>query len=197
MDKARPSSQTHTHTHTLVKELERGFYGVLQSKNNWIQLCWIKKNANAAHGLQIFIVAMDVELSESICSRCLFFFCSNSILPSRPCESDFAVEWLRVHKWVTLILMTKINPYDRILSLLTSRNGHFLFVPQGGKIPVRWTSPEAIAYRKFTSASDVWSYGIVMWEVMSFGERPYWDMSNQDVCFLIYVFTKQSMTVYY
>lgn len=26
-----------------------------------------------------------------------------------------------------------------------------------------------------------WSYGIVMWEVMSYGERPYWDMSNQDV----------------
>jgi len=46
---------------------------------------------------------------------------------------------------------------------------------------VRWTAPEAIQYRKFTSASDVWSYGIVMWEVMSYGERPYWDMSNQDV----------------
>ncbi len=45
---------------------------------------------------------------------------------------------------------------------------------------------EAIQYRKFTSASDVWSYAIVMWEVMSYGERPYWDMSNQDVshCFL-------------
>ncbi len=42
-------------------------------------------------------------------------------------------------------------------------------------------SPEAIQYRKFTSASDVWSYGIVMWEVMSYGERPYWDMTNQDV----------------
>ena len=53
--------------------------------------------------------------------------------------------------------------------------------PQGGKIPIRWTAPEAIAFRKFTSASDAWSYGIVMWEVMSFGERPYWDMSNQDV----------------
>ncbi|XP_078391988.1 ephrin type-B receptor 3-like [Cetorhinus maximus] len=51
----------------------------------------------------------------------------------------------------------------------------------GGKIPIRWTAPEAIAFRKFTTASDVWSYGIVMWEVMSFGERPYWDMSNQDV----------------
>uniref|UniRef100_UPI00358EB7AF ephrin type-B receptor 2-like isoform X2 n=1 Tax=Myxine glutinosa TaxID=7769 RepID=UPI00358EB7AF len=51
----------------------------------------------------------------------------------------------------------------------------------GGKIPIRWTAPEAIQYRKFTTASDVWSYGIVMWEVMSYGERPYWDMSNEDV----------------
>uniref|UniRef100_A0A3Q0SJM9 receptor protein-tyrosine kinase n=1 Tax=Amphilophus citrinellus TaxID=61819 RepID=A0A3Q0SJM9_AMPCI len=48
-------------------------------------------------------------------------------------------------------------------------------------IPIRWTAPEAIAYRKFTTASDVWSYGIVMWEVVSYGERPYWDMNNQDV----------------
>ncbi|XP_017553226.2 ephrin type-A receptor 7 isoform X4 [Pygocentrus nattereri] len=55
------------------------------------------------------------------------------------------------------------------------------FTEQGGKIPVRWTATEAIQYRKFTSASDVWSYGIVMWEVVSYGERPYWDMSNQDV----------------
>lgn len=55
------------------------------------------------------------------------------------------------------------------------------FFFQGGKIPIRWTAPEAIAYRKFTSASDAWSYGIVLWEVMSYGERPYWEMSNQDV----------------
>ncbi|XP_037075029.1 ephrin type-B receptor 1-B-like isoform X2 [Pollicipes pollicipes] len=52
---------------------------------------------------------------------------------------------------------------------------------EGGKIPVRWTAPEAIAFRKFTSASDVWSFGIVAWEVMSYGERPYWNWSNQDV----------------
>nr|XP_057944534.1 ephrin type-A receptor 6-like isoform X1 [Doryrhamphus excisus] len=58
---------------------------------------------------------------------------------------------------------------------------NFYFDHQGGKIPIRWTAPEAIAYGKFSSASDVWSYGIVMWEVMSYGERPYWEMSNQDV----------------
>ncbi|XP_032381246.1 ephrin type-A receptor 6 isoform X2 [Etheostoma spectabile] len=56
-----------------------------------------------------------------------------------------------------------------------------LFFCQGGKIPIRWTAPEAIAYGKFSTVSDVWSYGIVMWEVMSYGERPYWEMSNQDV----------------
>ncbi|KAM9409786.1 ephrin type-A receptor 2a [Pholidichthys leucotaenia] len=55
------------------------------------------------------------------------------------------------------------------------------YTTRGGKIPIRWTAPEAIAYRQFTSASDVWSFGIVMWEVMAFGERPYWDMSNHEV----------------
>ena len=39
------------------------------------------------------------------------------------------------------------------------------YTTRGGKIPVRWTAPEAIAFRKFTSSSDVWSFGIVMWEV--------------------------------
>lgn len=56
-----------------------------------------------------------------------------------------------------------------------------LYLLQGGKIPVRWTAPEAIAYRKFTSASDVWSFGVTKWEVISYGERPYWNWSNQDV----------------
>lgn len=55
------------------------------------------------------------------------------------------------------------------------------YTTKGGKIPVRWTAPEAIAFRKFTTASDVWSFGIVCWEVMSYGERPYWNWSNQDV----------------
>lgn len=52
---------------------------------------------------------------------------------------------------------------------------------QGGKIPIRWTAPEAIAHRIFTSASDVWSFGIVMWEVLSFGDKPYGNMTNQEV----------------
>ncbi|XP_030918778.1 ephrin type-A receptor 8 isoform X4 [Geospiza fortis] len=60
-------------------------------------------------------------------------------------------------------------------------NGSLDTFLRGGKIPIRWTAPEAIAYRKFSSASDVWSYGIVMWEVLAYGERPYWNMTNRDV----------------
>lgn len=59
---------------------------------------------------------------------------------------------------------------------------HYVSVlSQGGKIPIRWTAPEAIAHRIFTSASDVWSFGIVMWEVLSFGDKPYGNMTNQEV----------------
>jgi len=57
----------------------------------------------------------------------------------------------------------------------------FVYIVQGGRIPVRWTAPEAIAYRRFTSASDVWSYGVVAWEVWSYGEHPYWNWANDDV----------------
>ncbi|OON14331.1 protein tyrosine kinase, partial [Opisthorchis viverrini] len=51
----------------------------------------------------------------------------------------------------------------------------------GGKVPIRWTAPEAVIYRRFTIASDVWSFGIVSWEVFSYGQRPYWDWTNQTV----------------
>ncbi|XP_075371528.1 ephrin type-A receptor 3 isoform X4 [Mycteria americana] len=76
-------------------------------------------------------------------------------------------------------VVTKSKPVMIVTEYM--ENGSLDSFLRGGKIPIRWTSPEAIAYRKFTSASDAWSYGIVLWEVMSYGERPYWEMSNQDV----------------
>ncbi|KAK3522536.1 hypothetical protein QTP86_021145 [Hemibagrus guttatus] len=76
---------------------------------------------------------------------------------------------------------TTTGKMQAVMNLMFTPATDLRFTEQGGKIPVRWTAMEAIQYRKFTSASDVWSYGIVMWEVMSYGERPYWDMSNQDV----------------
>jgi len=45
----------------------------------------------------------------------------------------------------------------------------------------RWTSPEAIFSSKFTSRSDVWSFGITLWELYSLGERPFATLSNARV----------------
>ena len=48
-------------------------------------------------------------------------------------------------------------------------------------LPVRWMSPEAIIYGKFSTESDVWSFGVVMWEVFSFAMQPYYGTSNEEV----------------
>uniref|UniRef100_A0A3B5BC09 receptor protein-tyrosine kinase n=1 Tax=Stegastes partitus TaxID=144197 RepID=A0A3B5BC09_9TELE len=76
-------------------------------------------------------------------------------------------------------LVCKVSDFG--MSRVLEDDTEAAYTATGGKIPIRWTAPEAIAYGKFSSASDVWGYGIVMWEVMSYGERPYWEMSNQDV----------------
>ncbi|MBV96646.1 Ephrin type-A receptor 8, partial [Eschrichtius robustus] len=76
-------------------------------------------------------------------------------------------------------LVCKVSDFG--LSRVLEDDPNAAYTTTGGKIPIRWTAPEAIAFRTFSSASDVWSFGVVMWEVLAYGERPYWNMTNQDV----------------
>jgi serine/threonine protein kinase len=48
-------------------------------------------------------------------------------------------------------------------------------------IPYRWSSIEVLKYGTFSTQSDIWSFGIVMWEIFNFGMIPYSNMSNQEV----------------
>jgi serine/threonine protein kinase len=48
-------------------------------------------------------------------------------------------------------------------------------------IPIRWMPPEALLYSKFTLQSDVWSFGVLMWEVYSYGQLPYTGLSSHEV----------------
>jgi len=49
------------------------------------------------------------------------------------------------------------------------------------QIPIRWTAPEALEHLEYYTATDVWGYGIMMWEVFSGGKLPYAGFNNSQV----------------
>ncbi|KAJ8710098.1 hypothetical protein PYW07_009464 [Mythimna separata] len=50
-----------------------------------------------------------------------------------------------------------------------------------GKLPIKWMAPESINFRRFTSASDVWMFGVCMWEILMLGVKPFSGVKNNDV----------------
>lgn len=51
----------------------------------------------------------------------------------------------------------------------------------GARFPIKWTAPEAAQFNKFSTKSDVWSFGIVLYEIITYGKVPYPSMSNTEV----------------
>ena len=47
--------------------------------------------------------------------------------------------------------------------------------------PLRWSSPEVLLYQEYSSKSDVWSYGILLWEIFSLGQMPFNDSTTNDM----------------
>jgi len=62
-----------------------------------------------------------------------------------------------------------------------SREQESYYQIQNSTIPTRWTSPEVFLYLKYYKESDVWSFGVVMWEVFENGKNPYFELQSSEV----------------
>ncbi|KAM8802526.1 muscle, skeletal receptor tyrosine-protein kinase isoform 4-T4 [Rhynchonycteris naso] len=52
-------------------------------------------------------------------------------------------------------------------------------------IPIRWMPPESIFFNRYTTESDVWAYGVVLWEIFSYGLQPYYGMAHEEVIYYV------------
>ncbi|XP_050973815.1 tyrosine-protein kinase ZAP-70 [Labeo rohita] len=67
------------------------------------------------------------------------------------------------------------------LSKALGADNNYYKARTGGKWPLKWYAPECIQFHKFSSKSDVWSFGITMWEAFSYGGKPYKKMKGPEV----------------
>lgn len=82
---------------------------------------------------------------------------------------------------VLLQSRVKAKISDFGLSRVFKRNENYYEAREGGKWPIKWYAPESFLYGKFSHASDVWSYGIVLWEMFTRGDTPYGDETGGNV----------------
>lgn len=56
---------------------------------------------------------------------------------------------------------------------------------EGAKFPIKWTAPEGLVYNCFSIKSDVWAFGVLLWEIATYGATPYPGVELQDVYVLL------------
>ncbi|XP_062982475.1 cytoplasmic tyrosine-protein kinase BMX [Elgaria multicarinata webbii] len=136
-------------------------YIVAEYMANGCLLSYLKSHGKELHPFQF------VEMCFHVCEAMAFLESHQFIhrdLAARNClvDTDLTVK-------VSDFGMTRYVLDDQYISSL------------GTKFPVKWSAPEVFHYTKFSSKSDVWAFGILMWEVFTLGKQPYDLYDNMQV----------------
>ena len=76
-------------------------------------------------------------------------------------------------------LQAKISDFG--LSRIIGDGKDYYQASQGGRWPIKWYAPECVMFGTFSNASDVWSYGVLLWEMYTYGDQPYGSMTGAEV----------------
>uniref|UniRef100_A0A2K6GLP0 Tyrosine-protein kinase n=1 Tax=Propithecus coquereli TaxID=379532 RepID=A0A2K6GLP0_PROCO len=134
-------------------------------------------------------------VTEYITNGCLLNYLRNhgkGLEPSQLLEMCYDVcegmAFLESHQFIHRDLAARNCLVDSDLSVKVSDFGMTRYVLDdqyvssvGTKFPVKWSAPEVFHYFKYSSKSDVWAFGILMWEVFSLGKQPYDLYDNSQV----------------
>ncbi|CAO1443093.1 unnamed protein product [Diamesa tonsa] len=86
---------------------------------------------------------------------------------------------------ILLATETQAKISDFGLSRAVGVGKDYYMASEGGKWPLKWYAPESFNYGTFSHASDVWSFGILIWEMYSLGKVPYGDMPGSEASKLV------------
>ncbi|XP_030838872.1 focal adhesion kinase 1 isoform X2 [Strongylocentrotus purpuratus] len=103
-------------------------------------------------------------------------------------QLSMALSYLESKKFVhrdiaarNLLVVAKDNVKLGDFGLSRLLHDHSYYKASKGKLPIKWMAPESINFRRFTSASDVWMFGVCMWEILMYGVKPFQGVKNNEV----------------